>query len=344
VVVTGVFTDTVDFGGGPLVALGPWDVFVVKFDATGKHLWSKRFGNDEQQEGHGLAIDAAGNIVVTGIFWGSIDFGGGPITATAGRNDLFVAKLDPSGNHVWSKGFGNASDRGQYGQSVAVSSAGDVYVTGDCSGTMDFGGGPLAAIGEKDGFLLALDASGVHRWSKRWGSANSYQSGTSVTVDPTGDVVWVGDADGPTDLGTGVLPGNGLMDVAVGKFSAAGTPIFTRRFGSPVNDFPSSVATDASRNIVITGYTSGPIDFGSGPLVVSADRSAFIAKLSPTGVSTWSRAYGISATGMGIAADPKANVFAAGTFTGSIDFGGGVLANAGGEFGGEDVFLAKLRP
>lgn len=345
VFVMGMFFDTVDFGGGPLTASGSWDVFVVKLDANGKHLWSKRFGDDAQQEGHSIAIDREGNVLLTGMFWGSIDFGGGALTSV-GQHNMFVAKLDPNGGHLWSKVFGNPVDRGQNGRGIAVSSAGDVYVTGSCAGPMDFGAGPVAAIGENDAFLLALDSSGRHRWSKRWGRGNSYHEGTGVTVDAAGDVVVAGLGEADTDLGTGVLPYFGRLDVVVGKFTSSGTPVFARRFGSPENDAPFGIATDASRNILLTGYTSGVIDFGNGPLSNEPGDHAFVAKLDPSGVALWSRGAGVSALarGAGIATDPQSNVIAAGTFTGTVDFGSGILKNADGEFGGEDVFLTKLAP
>jgi hypothetical protein len=67
VVLAGFFSDTIDFGGGPLVSAGSSDIFVVKLDAAGNHLWSKRFGDSAQQEAHAVAIDAAGNVVLGGI-------------------------------------------------------------------------------------------------------------------------------------------------------------------------------------------------------------------------------------------------------------------------------------
>jgi hypothetical protein len=63
-------------------------------------LWSKSFGNAGFDVATATAIDSAGNVVVTGYFQGTVDFGGGPLT-TAGEDDIFVAKLDSSGNHLW---------------------------------------------------------------------------------------------------------------------------------------------------------------------------------------------------------------------------------------------------
>jgi hypothetical protein len=337
VVVAGFFSDTIDFGGGPLVSTGSWDIFVVKLDAAGNHLWSKRFGDSEQQEAHSVAVDAAGNIVLGGMFWGALDFGGGALTS-AGGTDMFVAKLDAAGNHVWSKRFGDTT--GQDTRAVAVDASGNVFVTGSCAGSIDFGGGTLAAVGESDGFLLALDSAGAHQWSKRWGRGNAYASGTSMTVDAAGNVVMAGYEGGPTDFGTGALPYLGMLDVIVGKFSPTGAPIFAHSFGSTKNDAASSVATDGSGNVLLTGYSEGAIDFGNGPIAHVGARNTFIAKLGPSGALLWGAGYGTSATGVGIAADAMGNVFAAGYFDGSINFGGVPLTNAGPE----EIYLAKLSP
>lgn len=342
VVVTGVFGGstgaTIDFGGGSLVSLGSWDIFVVKLDAAGNHLWSKRYGDSAQQQSAAVAIDTEGNIVIAGTFWGTLDFGGGPIKS-GGQDDIFVAKLDPSGNHLWSKRFGDGQTK-QGARSVSVSATGDVYVTGQCAGTVDFGDGPLAKIGEADAFLLALDAAGQHRWSKRWGLGNQYQGGTGVTVDPTGNVLVTGYCQGAIDMGTGVLPANGSFDVCLGKFSPTGAPIFTRRFGSTKNDVPAAIATDASGHILLTGYHEGPIDFGGGPLAHVLASNTFVTKLDANGVHVWSRGYGTNARGLGVGADAQGNTFVAGYFWNSIVFGTTALASAGAD----DLFLAKIAP
>jgi cysteine-rich repeat protein len=339
VVVTGVFSDTINFGGGPLVSAGSWDVFVVKLDAAGNHLWSKRFGNSEQQEAHAVAVDSAGNVVLGGMFWGAIDFGGGALT-TAGGIDMFVAKLDATGHHVWSKRFGNTNNV-QNARAVAVDASGGVLVTGGSAGSIDLGGGTLAAIGESDAFLLSLDAGGAHQWSKRWGRGNAYVSGTSMTVDTSGNVIMAGYESGPTDLGTGALPYKGMLDVIVGKFSPAGAPIFAHSFGSTSNDAALSVATDGSGNVLLTGYSEGAMAFGNNPIAHVPGRNTFIAKLDPSGALLWGAGYGNSATGTGIATDAMGNLFAAGYFTGSLELGGVPLTSV---TLGDDVYLAKLSP
>ena len=95
VLLTGSTTDEIDFGGGPLVKKGMVDVAMAKFDASGKHLWSKRFGGPLANGGAGLAVDLLGNVLLTGYSVDSgADFGGGALP-NAGSRDVFVASLAP---------------------------------------------------------------------------------------------------------------------------------------------------------------------------------------------------------------------------------------------------------
>ncbi|MBL8742598.1 MAG: hypothetical protein JNK04_15935, partial [Myxococcales bacterium] len=81
VIAAGDFAGTEDFGGGPLTSAGSSDVAVVRLDAAGNHIWSKRFGDGNEQRVTAIAVDADGNTWLTGYFvGGGLDFGGGPLT------------------------------------------------------------------------------------------------------------------------------------------------------------------------------------------------------------------------------------------------------------------------
>src|SRR5205814_1754525 len=111
VLVTGEAAGNVDFGGGPLGDAGiGFDIFVVKLDSTGSHLWSKRFGDAANQGGAGIAVDAAGGVLVTGFLAGTADFGGGSLPSK-GSADVFVAKLDADGGYLWANRFGDLGDQ-----------------------------------------------------------------------------------------------------------------------------------------------------------------------------------------------------------------------------------------
>ena len=91
-------------------------------------IWTKTFGDASDQDIYDVAVDAQGNIVVVGQFVGSVDFGGGVLTTPTSNADIFVAKYDAQGTHLWSKRFGaNGTDGAR---SVAVDASGSIIVTG----------------------------------------------------------------------------------------------------------------------------------------------------------------------------------------------------------------------
>ena len=154
VLLAGEFNGSVDFGGGPLTVNGPFsDAFVLKLDPMGGHVWSQRYGDDDDQGAVGVAVDASGNVLVTGGFHGTIDFGGGPLAAVPGGfQSIFVAKLTPGGGHTWSRGIGNIDGINE-GDAIAADALGHPLVTGKFGGQLDFGAGPIT--GEFDDVFAA---------------------------------------------------------------------------------------------------------------------------------------------------------------------------------------------
>ena len=118
-----------------------------------KHLWSKSFGGSNYDEGYSVSVDSSGNVYITGYFRSStIDFGGGALTnSNHPYSDIFLAKFDNNGNHLWSKSFVYGT-----GYSVSADGSGNVYGTGSFSGNkIDFGGCPLPSIeGSLDIYLI----------------------------------------------------------------------------------------------------------------------------------------------------------------------------------------------
>jgi hypothetical protein len=111
------------------VSLGEADVYVARFSGDGKLQWAKTFGGDRVDVAYDVALDSAGNALVTGWFEGTVDFGKNGTVSTKNLNkDVFVVKLDAKGNTVWATTFGD-KDHDQ-GRAIAVDDKGSVYVTG----------------------------------------------------------------------------------------------------------------------------------------------------------------------------------------------------------------------
>jgi hypothetical protein len=205
-------------------------VFVSKLDASGNFVWAKQFGGTGQSEGQSVAVDSAGNVYTTGYFDGTVDFDPGAGTTaltSAGDMDVFVSKLDASGNYVWAKSFGGSG--ADYAFSLAMNSAGNVYTTGYFDGTVDFDPGAgttaLTSAGSIDVFVAKLDASGNYVWAKSFGGSGSDYA-LSLAVSSAGNVYTTGGFSDTVDFdpgaGTTNLTSAGVTDVFVLKLDELG--------------------------------------------------------------------------------------------------------------------------
>lgn len=334
VYLSGFFTGTVSFGGVNLVSAGSLDAFLAKFDAAGNHVWSKRFGSTGGDEGEGLALDASGNAVITGHFAGTADFGGGPLES-AGNQDIFVAKYNTDGVHVWSRRVGGTEY--DYATAVALDGANNVLLVGYFFMTADFGGGELTSAGNSDIFVAKYDASGAHLWSTQFGGVGA-DEGHAIDADPSGRVLVAGSFRNTVDFGGDPLTSAGSADMFALQLDLSGAHQWSRRFGDAVADAAYAIVDDGFGGVFLTGYFSFFVDFGGGELVGFGNSDTFLAKFDSDGVHQWSEAFGSGQSDVGNALTVGSNaVLFTGSFALSADFGGGPLNSAGGA----DVFLVK---
>ena len=343
VIITGEFAGTVNFGGANLVSSGGNDIYVAKFNAAGTHVWSQRFGDGAEQVPRGVAVNAAGDVLITGEFAGTVNFGGGNLVS-AGGNDIFVAKFDAaSGAHVWSQRFGSSALE-QQARAVAVDATGNVVITGEFEGTVNFGGGNLTSVSFTDIFVAKYNASGVHQWSKQFGAGD--QHGHSVATDGAGNLVVTGDFSGTLNFGGGNLTSPSSYNIFVARFNASGVHQWSKAFGAPLNSSVGrSVVMDAAGNVIVGGVFSGTVNFGGASFVSAGSSDMFVAGFDgATGKHRWSRHFGGPAGTMLdglIAVDSGSNVLGAGSYYGTVNLGGADLV-AG--IGNEDAFFVKYAP
>jgi hypothetical protein len=139
------FATTLDIGCGPVANVNKLSYLVAHLDATGSCVWQKLFTSpDFDSMGLSLTSDGLGDFLVSGAFSGTIDLGGGPVTAPSGGGAL-LAKLDPTGAFAWIKTPSSPYFR------VAGGPSGDVFVASNTQG-FDLGTGPLLTV---QGFVLA---------------------------------------------------------------------------------------------------------------------------------------------------------------------------------------------
>ena len=297
---------------------------------TDTDILSLKFGDTFSQKAEAIAVDSVGNIFIVGTFTGNIDFGGGNLDAVL--SDVFVAKFDAEGNHLWSRKFGGTGD--DFGIDIAVNSIGDVFVFGEFESTrINFGrlGDELDRRGVVDTFIARLNGvNGSHAWSRNQGRVDATTRAAAVAVDPFGEVIIGGSFSGAsTDLGNGELANQGGSDVFVARYSPnIGTHLFSAGYGDSNDQQLSDLAADSAASMLLLGSFTGTINFGGTDLTaVSANPDIFVVSLDSSGNHQASKAFGGSGSEspQAVAVDGSDNIVIVGAFEGSIDFGGAVL-------------------
>ncbi len=361
--ITGVFGDVADFDPGTGTAAltaGATDAFVAKYDTNGNYLWAINVGGNEAEAGQGVAVDPAGNVYITGNFWGTAEFNPGSGTATltpvAGSSDAFVAKYDPSGNYVWAGSIGGSG--ADEGQAIAVDTAGNVYVTGYFSNAnADFDPGTavvnLTYAAGNDAFIAKYNTNGDYLWAKSIGSGST-DRGTGVALDAAGNVYLTGYFQGSADFnpGTGdTLKSGGGNDIFVARYDANGNYQWSKGIGGTGSDLGQAIAVDIAASIYITGGLSSAADFDPGPdtatLTPTGNSDVFVAKYDSGGNYLWAGKMGGGAPDIGYAiATGSTNVYVAGMFglllggTGDFDPGPDTVTLTSA--GAADMFVVKL--
>lgn len=351
VYLTGIFEGTVDFDPGPgtvnLTSAGGHDLFVAKYSASGALVWARRFGAAGTDRGHGLAVDGAGNVYLTGFFSGTVSFGAQSLTATNGR-DIFVAKLDSAGAVVWARRMGAHED--DEGQGVVVDGAGNVYVTGRFQGQdspADFGPFSLVSAGGRDIFVTKLDSAGSFLWARRLGGTG-HDDGFGIGLDGAGSVYVTGQFRGTADFdpgsGTFNLISAGGADIFVAKLTGAGNFVCAQRAGGTGDDFGNALTVDGAGAVYVTGGFEGTGTIGPATLTSAGSRDVFVAKLDSACNFLWARRVGgaLFDNPGGIVADGAGNVFTNGRFDGTADFDPGPGTFNLISAGGSDAFVLKL--
>jgi hypothetical protein len=360
VILAGTFTGTADFDPGPeqffLTSELSDDIFITKLNPSGDLVWAGQIGGDAGSIIHSLTLDAQGNIYGTGVFGGAYDFDPGPeefILSSTGGWNAFVFKLDSGGNFVWAKHFGNSLNMGW---SIALDDSGNIYVTGNFVGPVDFDPGPGEFYLDHESiydniFITKLDADGNLVWARQF-KGELPKLCFSIAIDTSGYIFTLGYIMGTTDFdpGPGVfnLTPIGARDIFISKLDADGNFVWARQMGGDSYASGRSLVLDAANNMYFTGVFSGAVDFDPGPgsftLVSVGAQDAFICKLDAGGNFGWAKQIGgaLGDSGISLALDQSGNVYASGHFRDTVDFdpGPGVF-NLVSE-GNSDIFICNL--
>ncbi|WP_118973043.1 T9SS type A sorting domain-containing protein [Taibaiella koreensis] len=315
---TGALRGTVDFDPGPgvfnLTSAGTGggldDIFITKQDANGNFVWAKRLGGNSSDAGGKIAVNASGELFITGGFTFTVDFDPGPgvynLTSNANSDDIFILKLDTAGNFIWAKQIGEVVPFNYYQAlfTLIADDTGNLFMSGGFNGSCDLDPGPgvhnVVSTGLEDGFILKVSPAGDLVWAKILEGAG-YNHCTGLYLDRQGNLEATGWFTGTTDLDPG--PGVYNMSAAsaypntfVLKLNATGDFLWAKQVGDPGNVQGIVITSDSSGNILLAGTYSGTSDFDPGPgvynLTTQGLTDAFVLKLDSTGNFNWARRIG----------------------------------------------------
>lgn len=258
-------------------------------------------------------------------------------------------------NFEWANGFEGSFT--VLSEDVAVDNDGNSYVCGHFGGNIDTDPNdtepPHQTMGTNDIFIAKFNPEGKQLWTKFIGGA-SIDEAFSIDLDFNNNVYVTGSFNQTVDFD----PGFGVfnMDASNGKgfllrLDTHGEFIWAKQFGSSSTMFPTAMDVKANEALYIAGYFAGTGDFDPGPEVVELSPlgglDLFFMKLDLGGNLMWAQRRGGSQSDYahGIAADNYGNVYATGSYYGSIDFNpgasGGNLTSAG-FFDNSDIYVYKF--
>jgi len=199
-------TDSVNFSTGTdyLTTLGGTDHFILKLDHSGNYIWAKNYGSKKNDtRAVSLAFDDGHHVILSGSFADTTDFDPGPAsfqllsqqsTSAAYTNDIFLSKLDSSGNFIWAKNIVSSMGVLNLNYDIKTDVYGNIYAVGGFMGAADFDPDTssyvITANGNSQYFYLSkYNNDGQLRWAEKFDSLNtSGNQGSQIAIGSGGDI------------------------------------------------------------------------------------------------------------------------------------------------------------
>lgn len=364
VYVTGFFRSLVDFStdGIPHILdadsdlLNGSDIFIAKYTPDGDLLWAHQFGGEASDQGTGITIDAAGDLVLCGQFRDSVNFntsGGEDFIVGTPSFSTFFAKFTTDAELIWVKGMGNAGVAGPEG--IATDSNNNIFLSGtyNLSVNLDPESGPDGFFESQayDGFIAKYNAMGEYEWGYGFGSP-SWEFCRDIAVDAEGNAFIVGNFFETMDMDPSeeelLITSNAASDVFLAKYSSSGESLWAISLGAEGSDEGRGITTDGAGNVYITGAFSHTVDFDPSENTANVTSNGFfdvfVAKYSADGEYLWAFEAGSpnSCYGNTVEHDGGNLLCVGGYFSGPANFDpldeNGFLEPTNGGF---DAFLAQ---
>ncbi len=315
-------------------------LFVICLPHFGlSQYWFQSAGGSGTDHVSAISLDSLGNTYAVGYYTGSSQFGAISLPNSS-NSDLFVAKIDQSGNYIWANSFGgNGTDRAN---SVATDNQGNSYITGFFNDSIQFGSTTLFSEGAQDVFIVKISNNGSVIWAKQFGG-NLADIGTTISILANGNIAVAGNFSGTCTFGFFSLTSlNNSIDVFVSVLDPTdGSLVWLKKGGSKYDDTAVAIDCDNLGNINLTGSFSDSLQFDvlhPGTVL----NAIYLIQFSSTGTENWFRSIAGSIYNIvnDLSCSPQGDIHLAGDFSGNLSFFGSVpFSLTGTEF--SKSFVAK---
>lgn len=256
--------------------------FFARFDGQGELAWSSVLPHRKSTVFlPDVAWNAKGGIGIVSLPWGEVDFGGGPLSSNLGS--IYLARLGPEGDHVWSKATVPEDwSCSTVPSAILIDDAGRVVVVGTHQGRTTLDGQTLESTEGEAVLVLAFEPGGTLIWSKLIAAEDAAPTlGGAIVGD---DLVLFGPATVALDFGGG--PQGGGMTGHLARFRQDGTLRWSRTFGGEGLD-SLRVASVAGDETTVAGTFRDALDTGVETLASAGRKDAFVARLGAEGETLW---------------------------------------------------------
>ena len=345
-----------------LVFYHPSSLFAQTFE------FAKRLGCDKAADwGRDITVDKQGNILTTGFFRSfngigaeAADFDPGPgfypMWSYLGGLEAFISKLDSNGNFVWARQF-DGTGGAAIGYTIVTDPAGNIYVSGNFSGEVDFDPGTGVAnhssTGSYDVFVVKLSSAGNFIWAKSFGGILE-ETNTDLALDNDGNIYISGsftlEADFDPGPGTFLLNAEVYMNGYIVKLEPNGNFIWAKNMGGSGGEFSLSPSNEILYYTTFEGISDANPSINEQFIVTSqGGLDFFISKLNNEGEFLWAKGFGskLQDYGSNLEVDSKGNIVLSGSFQGDSLFNyhnGTLLASSNIINSPFSTFLSKLSP
>jgi hypothetical protein len=308
--------------------------YVACLDPGGRVRWVQQLrGNGAA--GHALAVDDAGDALVGGVFRNELLAGEERLT---GAENVFLARLRPSGEIAWAKSFWGESPQDLH--QIVMSAGGHAVFVGTFSDSIGLGETNRVSNGGTDVFLGAIEADGRTAWGRTYGGPGD-DDPPRIALAPDGSVLVAGTFRGKLDVGTGTLEAYSARRAYLARFDADGHPRWSVAFTPAPEPSISGVAGAPGGGILLAGMSNVPYGPGAWPggrpFLATLDGEGQLQKVEMLPTEG-------SAALLGLAVEPAGSLILTGRFQQSISLDGRILR---GPLGGDqqsNLFLARLSP